>query len=138
MLQRYVRPILGERVLAALRPLDLQAMYQHMTERGLSARTIRYAHVLTKFAMQQAVRWRLLLENPADGLKVPQQLRNEMRSLTVEQARSLLKVAEGSEYGPVLAVALTTGMPRANTWVSSGKTLTGHDKLLALLVASGD
>jgi hypothetical protein len=36
MLHRYVRPVLGERVLAALRPLDLQAMYQHMTERSLS------------------------------------------------------------------------------------------------------
>jgi hypothetical protein len=65
ILHRYVRPILGEQILAALRPLDLQAMYQHMTERGLSARTIRYAHVLMKGAMQQAVRWRLLLENPA-------------------------------------------------------------------------
>jgi len=73
MLHRYVRPVLGERILAALRPLDLQAMYQHMTELGLSARTIRYAHVLMKGAMQQAVRWRLLLENPADGLKAPQQ-----------------------------------------------------------------
>jgi integrase len=110
MLQRYVRPVLGERVLAALRPLDLQAVYQHMTERGLSARTVRYAHVLMKGAMQQAVRWRLLLENPADGLKVPQQVRNEMRSLTVEQARALLKAAEGTKYGAVLAVALTTGM----------------------------
>ena len=57
MLQRYVRPVLGERVLTALRPLDLQAMYQNMTERDLSARTIRYAHVLLKCAMQQAVRW---------------------------------------------------------------------------------
>jgi len=85
-------------------------MYQHMTERGLSARTIRYAHVLIKCAMQQAVRWRLLLENPADGLKVPQQVRNEMRCLTIEQARALLKAAEGTKYGPVLAVALTTGM----------------------------
>jgi hypothetical protein len=35
VLQRYVRPVFGERVLAGLRPLDLQAMYQHMTERGL-------------------------------------------------------------------------------------------------------
>src|SRR5579864_4502908 len=85
-------------------------MYHHMIERGLSARSIRYAHVLTKCAMQQAVRWRLLLENPADGLKVPQQVRNEMRSLTVEQARVLLKVAQDTEYGPVLAVALTTGI----------------------------
>jgi integrase len=32
MLNRYVRPSLGERVLAGLRPLDLQAMYQHMTQ----------------------------------------------------------------------------------------------------------
>ena len=42
--------------------------------------------------------------------KVPQQLRNEMRSLTVDQARTLLKAAEGTKYGTVLAVALTTGM----------------------------
>jgi integrase len=81
-----------------------------MTERGLSARTVRYAHVVLKCATQQAVRWRLLLENPADGLRVPQQVRNEMRSLTVEQARSLLRAAEGTKYGAVLAVALTTSM----------------------------
>jgi integrase len=110
MLHRYVRPILGERVLAGLRPLDLQTMYLQMTERGLSARTVRYAHVVVKSAMQQAVRWRLLLENSADGLKVPQQQRNEMRALTVDQARTFLKAVEGTKYGPVLAVALTTGM----------------------------
>jgi integrase len=110
MLHRYVRPVLGERVLAALRPLDLQTVYQQMTEGRLSARTVRYAHVLMKCAMQQAVRWRLLLENPADGLKVPQQVRNEMRSLAVEQARALLKALEGTNYGPLVAVALTTGM----------------------------
>jgi len=110
MLHRYVRPILGERVLAGLRPLDLQTMCQQMTERGLSARTVRYAHVVVTSAMQHAVRWRLLLENPADGLKVPQQQRNEMRSLAVDQARTLLKAVEGTKYGPVLAVALTTGM----------------------------
>jgi integrase len=110
ILRRYVRPILGERVLTEMRPLDLQTMYQQMSERGLSARTVRYAHVVVKSAMQQAVRWRLSLENPADGVKVPQQARNEMRALTVDQARTLLKAALGTKYGPVLAVALTTGM----------------------------
>jgi hypothetical protein len=120
MLNRYVRPVLGERVLAGLRPLDLQAMYQHMSERGLSARTIRYALVLMKGAMQQAVRWRLLFENPADGLKVPQQVRNEMQSLTIEQARALLKAAEGTKYGPVIAVALTTGMRPTRNRSTSG------------------
>ena len=110
MLHRYVRPILGNRILAGMRPLDLQTMYQQMTDRGLSARTVRYAHVVVKSAMQQAVRWRLLLENPADGLRVPQQPRNEMRALSVDQARTLLKAAEGTKYGPVVAIALTSGM----------------------------
>jgi integrase len=110
MLRRYVRPNLGERVLAAMRPLDLQMAYQQMMERGLSARTIRYTHVVLRSAMRQALQWRLLLENPADGLKVPQQPRNEMQALTAEQARTLLNIALTTSYGPVVAVALTTGM----------------------------
>ena len=77
MLRRYVRPILGQQVLAGMRPLDIQGLYHQMSEQGLSARTVRYAHVVVKSAMQQAVKWRLLIENPADGVKV-QQLRNEM------------------------------------------------------------
>jgi integrase len=110
MLRRYIRPNLGARVMAAIRPLDLQATYQQMIERGLSSRTVRYTHVVLKSAMRQALQWRLLLENPADAVKIPQQLRREMRSFTVEQAQTFLKVALATPHGPVLAVALTTGM----------------------------
>jgi hypothetical protein len=80
ILRRYVRPNLGERVLAGIRPLDLQTVYYQMSERNLSARTVRYTHVVLKSAMQQALQWHLLLENPATGVKVPQQPRNEMRA----------------------------------------------------------
>jgi len=110
MLRRYIRPHLGARALAAMRPLDLQATYQQMIERGLSSRTVRYTHVVLKSAMRQALQWRLLLENPADGVKVSQQPRGEMRSFTVEQAQTFLKAALATPHGPVLAVALTTGM----------------------------
>ena len=75
MLRRYIRPHLGETVLAAMRPLDLQTAYQQMIEWGLSARTVRYTHVVLRSAMRQALQWRLLLENPADGVKIPQQSR---------------------------------------------------------------
>ena len=81
-----------------------------MTELGLSARTIRYTHVVLRSAMRQAVQWRLLLENPAHGLKLPQQSRNEMRALTIEQSRAFLKIALTTKYGRVLAIALTKGM----------------------------
>jgi len=110
MLRRYIRPCLGERVLAAMRPLDIQATYHQMIERGLSARTVHYTHVVLKSAMRQALQWRLLLENPADGVKTPQQHRDEMRSLTVEQAQNFLKATLATPHGPVFAVARTTGM----------------------------
>jgi hypothetical protein len=53
MLRRYVRPSLGERLLTALRPLDLQITYQQMMERGLSSRTIRYTHAVLRPAMRR-------------------------------------------------------------------------------------
>jgi integrase len=102
VLRRYVRPILGERVLAGMRPMDVQTTYQEMIERGLSARTVRYTHAVLRSAIRQALQWRLLLENPVDGVKIPQQPRGEMRSPTVEQAQTFLKAA--------LATPLTTGM----------------------------
>ena len=93
-----------------MRPLDLPATCQRMIERGLSSRTVRYTHVVLKSAMRQALQWRLLLENPVDGVKIPQQLRGEMHSFTLEQAQTFLKAVLATPHGPVLAVAITTGM----------------------------
>jgi len=97
VLRRYIRPNFGERVLAGMRPLGSANYVSADDERGLSARTVRYTHVVLRSALLQALHWRLLLENPADRIKLPQQPRCEMRALTLEQAR-------------MLAVALTTGM----------------------------
>jgi integrase len=110
MLRRYVRSSLGERLLTAVRPLDLQTTYQQMVERGLSARTVRYTHAVLRPAVRQALNWRLLLENPVDGLKLPQQSRHEVQALTVEQVRIFLKAALTTPHGPALAAAVATGM----------------------------
>jgi hypothetical protein len=67
LLRRYVRPSLGERNLAGICPLDIQTVYQRLIERGLAARTIRYTHSVLRSAMRQAIRWRLLLEDPTNG-----------------------------------------------------------------------
>lgn len=108
LLRRYVRPALGARNLAAICPLDIQAVYQQLVERGLSARTIRYTHSVLRSAMRQAIRWRLLAEDPTNGAQLPRQRRREMRVLTVEQSRRLLETAMKTPYGPIFAVALTT------------------------------
>ena len=66
ILRRYIRPGLGDRVLVSIRPMDIQTTYHGMVQRGLSARTVRYTHAVLRSALRQALRWRLLLENPVD------------------------------------------------------------------------
>jgi integrase len=108
LLRRYVRPALGARNLTAICPLDVQAAYQELVERGLSARTIRYTHSVLRSSMRQAIRWRLLAEDPTNGAQLPRQRRRELRVLTAEQSRLFLETAMQTAYGPVFAVALTT------------------------------
>jgi integrase len=108
LLRRYVRPTLGARNLAAIFPLDIQAVYQRLVERDLSARTVRYTHSVLRSAMRQAIRWQLLAEDPTNGAQLPRQRRRELRVLTAEQSRNFLEAALETPYGPVFAVAITT------------------------------
>ena len=110
MLRRYIRPAIGARILASPSPLEIQAAYQVMIERKLSARTVRYAHAVLQAAMRQAIRWQLLLVDPTQGVQLPSQQCREMRVLSTEQARSFLRTASLSPQACLFAVALTTGM----------------------------
>ena len=110
MLRRYIRPAIGARMLASLSPLEIQAAYQIMVDRKLSARTIRYAHAVLRAAIRQAIRWQLLLADPTQGVQLPTPQGREMSVLTTEQARLFLRAAAHSSQGCLFAVALTTGM----------------------------
>jgi integrase len=110
LMRRYIRPTLGERLLAAITPLDVQSAYQRLIDRGLSPRTVRYTHAVLRAALHQAIRWRLLLQDPTEGAELPRLGRREMRVLNAEQSRIFLEAALKTHYGPVFAVALTTGM----------------------------
>jgi integrase len=110
MLRRYIRPAIGTRILASLSPLEIQAAYQVMIDRKLSARTVRYAHAVLRAAMRQAIRWQLLLNDPTQGVELPREQCREMSVLTTEQARAFLRTASHSPQQCLFALALTTGM----------------------------
>ena len=110
LMRRYIRPALGEKILAAITPLDMQSAYQRLINRGLSPRTIRYTHSVLRSAIRQAIRWRLLAQDPTDGAQLPRLGRREMLVLNSEQARTFLEAALKTHYGLVFTVALTTGM----------------------------
>jgi integrase len=110
LLRRYVRPPLGGKALATVSAFAIQALYRELLDRNLSARSIRYTHAVLRSALKQAVRWNLILANPADLVDLPRQNRRCVGVLSVEQARAFIKAINGSPYQALLAFAMTTGM----------------------------
>jgi integrase len=110
LLRLHIRPSLGSRLIGNISQIDIQILYAQMFERGLSARTIEYTNAVLKSAFRQAVRWKMLAEDPSAGVDLPRIKRKEMEALSVEECRRFLEVAEKSEWFPLLALALTTGM----------------------------
>jgi integrase len=90
--------------------LDLQILYRDLLGGNLSARSIRYTHAVLRSALKQAVRWNLIMANPADVVDLPRQNRPRSGVFSVEQARTFIKAIAGGPYEALFALALTTGM----------------------------
>jgi len=58
------------------------------------------------------VRWSLIPRNPTDAVKAPRPAHEEMRPLSLEEARRLLDAAQGDKLEALYVLAVTTGMRR--------------------------
>jgi integrase len=110
LLDRYIRPDVGGRCLIKLTPLEIQRVYASMLDRGLSPETVRHAHAVLRAALNQAVKWRLLVVNPALAVDLPKVRKKEMKALSPKQAGRFLEHAAGDRLGALFSLALTTGM----------------------------
>lgn len=110
----YVRPGLGDRKVASIRPIDLDSLYTDLHGRGLSARTVRICHTVIRQALEQARRWGLRVRSPAVDATPPVQRRREIVPPTVEQVRALLDAAEAEDpdFAAYLWVLAATGCRR--------------------------
>jgi integrase len=110
LIARYINPAIGARRLGDLSALEIQRLYTGMQQRTLSARTIRYTHSVLHGALDQAVKWRMLARNPAKLVNLPRLDRREMRSLTAEEAGSLLDASAKTPLHALWVLLLSTGI----------------------------
>lgn len=108
--ESYILPPLGARKLSQLHPADIQKAYHQLQARGLSARTIRYAHSVLHGALEQAVKWSLLARNPAKLVTLPRLERREMKALDARQAHALLAVAREDRWYALWLLLITGGL----------------------------
>lgn len=82
---------------------------------GLSSGTIVRLHATAHRALRDAVRWGLLVENPADRADPPKQrgaLSREMSTWSPEQLRTFLKFVRNDRFYPLWVLLATTGVRR--------------------------
>ncbi len=141
LIRLYALPALGEVPLSSLRPLHLQRLYASELGRGRSAGTVLNLHLVMTQALNQAVRWGLLVVNPSSGAQPPRPRRAEPALVDQVIARRILDAVKGRSVEVPAAIALATGMRRGEIlglrWqdVSSGFDLAQVRR--TILVAQG-
>ena len=103
---------LGNILLTQLRPEHLQKLYAAKLKEGLSARSVKYQHVILHKALQTAIKWGLVSRNVADGVDVPKAQRGEMITWDEDDIARFLKAAEDTPYYALFYTALFTGARR--------------------------
>ncbi len=109
IIHRHLIPGLGKVPLARLTAQAIQWYVSQASNRGLSSTTALYHYRVLHEALQHAVRWGVLIRNPADFVDPPRRRRLEMRVWDEEQVRLFLAEAKRSSphYSLYLAAVLT-------------------------------
>jgi integrase len=110
-LERYIIPVIGNKRLSLVTPMDIQGIYAGMKQdRKLSPTTIIQAHRIFSNALKQAVRWGQLPNNPAEFVDLPSKVPPEITVLTPDEAREFLAQVAGQQHGEFLTLLLTSGL----------------------------
>ena len=114
----YIVPHLGSKRLTELTPVQIKAWHTKLLEHGrkdgtgLASRSVQLAHRVLHRALADAVRWNLLMVNPASRVKAPKANSAEMQAWTAEEAVRFLGGVAETRLLALWIVALHTGLRR--------------------------
>ncbi len=125
-IENHIIPGIGSVPLEKLTTIQIQRFYNNLQKSGrvqrknfpelrdksLSPRVVRGVHTLLHNCLEQAVAERLILTNPAQGCKLPQLEKKEMKILPQEKIGMYLAEAERRGLLAAFYLELTTGLRR--------------------------
>ncbi|MDP2659375.1 MAG: tyrosine-type recombinase/integrase, partial [Dehalococcoidia bacterium] len=120
IIRQHLIPSLGQMVLTQLKPEHLQRYYAVKLEAGrrdgkggLSSKTVRHHHITLHTALETAVKWGLLMHNPADAVSAPRVHSPELHVWNEDEVSRFLEAARETAYYEIFYLALFTGMRRS-------------------------
>lgn len=113
-------PSLGHLRLQAITGGHLNGLYRELEQAGLSVPTRRLTHAVLHRSLRDAVRWGLLVRNPADMADPPAAARSRAQAWTAHELSLFLEHVRDDRLFPLWRLAATTGMRRGElaglTW----------------------
>ncbi len=110
LLNCHVRKILGAKRLSDIQAYEVQKLYNDMKKASYSPKTIRHVHNVLSPAFKQAIKWKMLIQNPCDLCELPQMEKTEMMYFTPQETAKFLDAAKDDKYYSIFLVAIETGM----------------------------
>lgn len=116
----HIKSVLGH---IRLQELTTQQIQGWITGRkGYGARAVRYSHTILHGALKQAVKWRMLVRNPAENVTLPRVPHVEMKYWTPPEARAFLEHVRGTRDECLYAIGVGLGLRRSEllglTWAA--------------------
>lgn len=108
--KKYIREHLGLIRLSDIQAYQIQKFYGEMQKQGLSARTVRYAHTVLSSCLKQAIKWRMISQNPCDLCELPRKEKKEMKYLTSDETAKFLEAAKDDKCFALFLLVIETGM----------------------------
>jgi len=106
----HLEPAFGAVKLKSLSPAHVQGLYREKLDDGLAPATVQKIHVVLHKALKQAVNDGLIPRNVAQGVKVKQARKHEIRYLNPVEVKALLRAARGDRLEAMYVLAIHCGL----------------------------
>lgn len=111
----HITPEIGHVLLQKLEPWQVQAMLNNIRSsrpgnKLASRSTAKYSHAVLRSALDQALKWGLVVRNVAVLVDPPSERRRSVQPFTPDQAHALLAAVKGDRLEAFYTVALALGL----------------------------
>ncbi|MCH8911008.1 MAG: tyrosine-type recombinase/integrase [Chloroflexi bacterium] len=110
--RKYVDPVIGGMKLTSIGPEDITFVLATAKRSGLNGTSLRRVHTTAKNLFKTAVQWRLLSNNPVDGVAAPKISERQLVIPTTEQIHSTLDVLRTGRHYPAFMLSVHSGARR--------------------------
>jgi integrase len=120
LVNQNIKPLLGAVLITKLKPAQISEAYTKALAGGrrddkaggLSPRTVGHMHRVLKQALGQAVRWELIIRNPADAVDPPKVDWKPMQTYDLPQTADLIEAVRGAPIFLPALLAVLCGLRR--------------------------